>query len=111
MDYFINPFALVALVPLIVEALKEHLNFKNKVLFRVFKRNIVTAQVLSQVIAILLAFVGWKFDLGFFSDITLVASILWGILIGLASNGAFDAGYLNIVYQFFNQLKTKTQKQ
>jgi hypothetical protein len=109
MEYFINPFTLAALVPLIVEALKQQLKWKSTSLFKIFKRDIYTAQVVSQFVAILLAFVGWKFDLGFFSEMALAVSILWGFFIGLAANGAFDAGYLNIVYQFFNQLKTKTK--
>ena len=110
MEYFIHPLALAALVPLIVEALKQKLKWKHKVLFTVFKREIVTAQIVSQVVAMLLSFLGWKFNLGFFSELNLFYSMSWGIFIGLASNGAFDAGYLNIVYQFFNQLKPKNNE-
>ena len=110
-NYFINPFSLVALVPIIVEFLKVNLNLKDKVLFKVFKRKIYLAQLISIGVSIILTLVGMFFNLGFLAGSGILLTLLWGIFIGLSAIGAFGIGYLEILAQILNIFKTKTQKQ
>ena len=104
-NYFINPFTLSALVPLIVEFLKNKLGFKDKVLFKVFKQNIYLAQVVSIGISILLTLAGMLLKLGFLSDTSLLHTLSSGLLIGLSAIGMFSVGYLEVFYSLFNKLK------
>jgi hypothetical protein len=107
-NYFINPFTLSALVPLIVEFLKNNLGLKDKVLFKIFKRKIYLAQVVSIGVSIALTTTGMLLKLGFLSDTSLILTLSWGILIGFSASGMFMAGYLDVLYSFFHSPKSNT---
>ena len=106
-NYFISPIALVALVPIITEFLKVNLSLKEQVLFKIFKRQIYFGQIISIVVSIILVLIGGWLNLGFLAEMNFLFTLLWGFFIGFASTGLFDAGYLELLYQLFNQFKTK----
>ena len=112
-NYFITPLALIPLVPIIVEWLKVNLKLKDQVLFKVFKKKIYFAQVIAVSVSIILTFVGMLLNLGFLANASVIVTIIWGIVIGLAAIGAFNVGYLTtiqgIINHIINQLKTKTK--
>lgn len=107
MEHFISPLTLAALVPIITEYLKQCLNWKALPAFTLFKRKIYIAQLVSLSVSLILAAIAYYFKLGFFAELSLPWSIIWGFFIGLASNGAFDAGYLDFLHTLFKKLKTK----
>ena len=109
-NYFISPIALVALVPIITEFLKVNLSLKEQVLFKIFKRQIYFGQLISIVVAIVLVLIGGWLNLGFLAEMNFLFTLLWGIFIGFASTGLFDAGYLELLYQLFNQVKSTQKK-
>lgn len=109
-NYFISPIALVALVPIITEFLKVNLNLKEQVLFKVFKRSIYFGQLISVVVSVILVFIGGWLNLGFLENMNILFTMLWGLFIGFASTGLFDAGYLELLYQLLNQVKSKQKE-
>lgn len=110
-NYFISPLALIPLIPLIVEWLKINLKLKDQVLFAIFKRKIYFAQVITVGISIVLCFVGMYFGLGFLAGASVLVTIIWGVVIGLASAGTFHYGYIDTIQAtinyIINQLKRK----
>jgi hypothetical protein len=103
-NYFITPLALIPLVPIIVEWLKVNLKLKDQVLFKIFKKKIYFAQVIAISVSIALTFIGMSLNLGFLANASIIVTIIWGIVIGLASIGAFSVGYLATIQVIINHI-------
>lgn len=89
--YFATFAALVALVPIVVEAIK-----------RVFpKINGLWTQILSWVIGIIIVYFGWFFDLGCLVDLNWWQTLLYGLGISLAANGIADTGIIEWIVNLF----------
>jgi hypothetical protein len=94
-DAFATFAALVAVIPVVTEALKRLLFPSGKGL---------GVQLLSWGTGIVLTVAGWALDLGFLSGLSIWLTLLYGAGASLAANGVFDAG---IVTALFDLIKPK----
>ena len=64
-------------------------------------------QVISWVVAIALAFIGWIFKLGIFEGLAWYWIIIYGAAAGLISNGIFDIPVINAILNLIPKKKLK----
>ena len=94
-EYFGSIATLVALVPLITQFPKKWFNLQG-----------IWIQVVSWLISVALAFIGWGFGLGMFVEITLWWHVLAvGVGVGLAANGVFDISYVRMFLNWLFGIK------
>ena len=95
--YFGSLAAVVGVVMLVSGWLKTHL----------IKVDGWKAQVMTWVVAGILAFVGQWQDLGLFADLSPLMTVLNGVAIGLVANGVYS---LEVVQQVLELVKAKAVK-
>jgi len=84
MDLSLYFQTLATLVPLVV-IVSGYLNTY------VFKTSTSTVhQIVSWAVALIVAFAGQQLDLGFLADLNLMWTAIYGVALGLVSNGIFD---------------------
>lgn len=94
-EYFGSIATLVALVPLITQFPKKWFNLQG-----------IWIQVVSWLISVALAFIGWGFGLGMFVEITVWWHVLAvGVGVGLAANGVFDISYVRMFLNWLFGIK------
>ena len=86
--------ALVAIIPFLTELLKKIPGVSG-----------IVIQIVSWALGVLLALVGWKFNLGFLSGIPWYIATLYGIGAGLVANGIFDTGIITWILGLFGKSK------
>lgn len=89
--------ALVAIIPLAVEAIKK--------LVPSLGTNRLLTQIVSWLIGILITLIGWKLQLGFLTGLTWPIALAYGIGASLAANGIFDTGLLTWIIGLLSKKK------
>ena len=84
--------AFVAIIPFVVELFKKIPGVSG-----------VIVQIVSWLTGVVLALIGWHFNLGFLADGTWYMAVLYGIGGGLAANGIFDTGIITWVLSLFRR--------
>ena len=86
--------ALVALtamiIPFVVEVFKLIPNLPS-----------IVKQIISWLVGVIAAFVGWKLNLGFLSELQLWVALIYGLGAGLIANGVFDTGIVTYILGIF----------
>jgi len=93
---FLTVAAFAAVLPLVVEFLKDKLNMQGLV-----------AQIFSWVLGLILAMVGWWLQMGMFIDILWWQALLIGLGGSLVANGVFDTGIITAILQAIGIIKKK----
>jgi len=62
-------------------------------------------QIISWLIGVLIAFLGWKFNQGILSEISWWLALLYGLGAGLVANGVFDTGIVTGILGLFGAKK------
>ena len=92
---FVTFAALVAVIPVVTEFLKEILSIK--------PGGGIWTQVLSWATGILLTLAGWFLDLGFLSGLSAWLALLYGAGASLAANGVFDTQIITAIFSLFKK--------
>ncbi len=98
-DYFVSMGALVPLVVLITDFVKRWLDIETG----------LVKQLISWVTAIGLCFAGMAFELGMFVDFNIVTTIVYGLAVGLVSNGIFDIKVVQLLLDFILKFVNKKE--
>jgi hypothetical protein len=91
---FISIPALVAVMPFVIEFVKRMVNATG-----------IAAQVLSWVLCVGIAMVGYWLEIGMFADLLWWKSLIVGVGVGLATNGIFDTGIVIGILQILKIVK------
>lgn len=68
------------------------------------------SQITAWLSAILLCYMSYYFQLGFFSETTsLIYPVIYGLIIGLLSNGVYDAKEISFLKTILDLLKSKDE--
>lgn len=98
--YFVNLVGISALVTLLFGFLKKWLKLTG-----------ILAQVLSWVLAVAVCYVGWLFKWGIFETVTQwFIPAIYGIAVGLVSNGIFDIEFVKAILRLFKLESPKAPK-
>jgi hypothetical protein len=90
-NYFANLVGMAALTTLVVGVIKKLLKLTG-----------FLAQAISWVTAIALCYGGWLLKLGLFADITAAyVPLIYGVAIGLVSNGIFNIEFVKAILRLF----------
>lgn len=82
-NFFTSFAALVAVIPLVVEAAKSLLKPDNKTVI----------QIISWITGIAVTMLGWWFNLGFLGGLLWWNALAIGFFASLAANGVYDTGF------------------
>ena len=66
-------------------------------------------QIMSWIIGVILALIAFKLNLGFFSELNLVESLIYGVGASLASNGVARTGLLKTIIKISISILRKNQ--
>ena len=98
--YFANLVGIAALVTLVFSFIKKW-----------FKLTGILAQVLSWILALAVCYAGWIFKLGIFETVTQwFVPAIYGIAVGLVSNGIFDIEFVKAILRLFKLEPPKAPK-
>ena len=86
--------ALVAIIPFLTELFKKIPGIPSLVV-----------QIISWLLGVILALIGWKFNLGFLEGLTWWVAALYGAGAGLVANGVFDTGVIDWILGIFGKNK------
>lgn len=89
---FLSLAALIAVIPIIVQWLKKLLPNSPP----------LVTQIISWLTGIILAIIGWYFNLGFLSGVTWQLALLYGVGASLVANGVFDTGIVTWIFNLFS---------
>lgn len=92
--FFVSITSLLVVIPIVTEFIKTNLGVTG-----------LGTQILSWVIGLILAGVGYAFNLGMFAEMSILETVLTGAGISLVSNGVADTG---IVEWLLSLLKKKS---
>lgn len=96
--WFVTLSAFVALVMAVTQFLKKAINFTG-----------FLAKLLSWLVAIIAAAIGWWLQLGIFAGLTWYWGLIYALAAGLLANGVFDIGIVNAIITFIKQFIKKPQ--
>lgn len=98
-DFFVSLGALAGVVVVVFQFVKDKLLKQ--------KPNQTWTQILSWLISIVLALVGYWFQWGLFEGLDIVWTLVTGFGVGLVANGIFD---VTLVQAFLSAIKLNTNK-
>lgn len=88
--YFVSLAALAAVVVPVTQFVKRIINTSGS-----------WTVVLSWVVSVGLAFIGWWFKLGMFEGLSVLWVFIYGLAAGMVSNGVFDIGVVKMILSLF----------
>lgn len=91
-SYFISLAALAGAVLSVTEFIKRIIHTSGSV-----------AVILSWIVSLLIALIGWWLNLGIFENMTIVWVPIYGIAAGVVSNSLFDIGIVNAFLKLLGQ--------
>lgn len=78
-------------------------NLSVQFLKNLFKAEKLVAQIISWLMGLILALIGWYFNLGFLSGLEIWLALLYGFGASLVSNGVFDTGLVSWFLSLFHK--------
>jgi hypothetical protein len=92
--------SLIAVIQIILTLVLTEISKRNIKWLNTEEKKLNLKQLASWTISISLSFVGWYQGLGIFAGTTWITTIIYGLILGLVSNGVFD---ISIVKSFLTK--------